>query len=527
VTSPLVSRSFVRGHLLASLVVIVVTAIFSYAYFHIDEYYQVLEWTWFKLGLTDERTLPWEYGAKLRPWMQPFVYWAIARALGLRDVFQGAFVFRLVTGIASWGAIALFLRTTLPWFASEREQRLHVRVVTLAGFVPYLAVRTSSETLAMAAFTAAFAIVLGGATRGERGWTVSHSGGASGASGRVVTRLVVGGALCGVAFEVRFQSALLALGLFAWLAFVARAGVRALAILALSALATLALGAIVDRWGYGEWTFPAWSYLRANLFEGAAAAFGSEVPFAYAWLLPSNVFLPVVIAFLLLGVVAWLRNPRHPVTWATVPFFVVHNLLAHKEERFLFPLAILATAFVAMALGGSAERPRRLERLVAWIAARRAAGWALAAWSTAMMTLLALYPLGWHHHVRFTRHVHDALGGDLEANALLDFDTGLPAYHGRVYAIEKAPPDELARRIDEGTARAWLVTDSPHLATGTPLDDRATLVFTEVPFAGTSPALAALVERVAAAYDDRVRPPLRPVRFRSLYRLHSPPRPER
>jgi phosphatidylinositol glycan class B len=284
-------------------------------------------------------------------------------------------------------------------------------------------------------------------------------------------------------------------------------------------------GALVDRWGYGAWTFPAWTYLRANLGEGVAAAFGSEPPFAYLWLSPANLFFPIVVALIVLAVVAWARNPRHPVTWATAPFVLVHCLLAHKEERFLFPIAILATGFVAMALGPSAERPERLARLARWGFARRRGplGWGLAAWSTLVMLLLAFWPVGWHHHVRFSRHVHDALGGDLRANALPAFDMGLPAYHGRVYAIDKAPAEELARRVDEGTAREWLVADTPRLATGTKLDARATLVWTEVPFAEESPGLAALILRAADAYDARARPPLRPIRFRSLYRL-APPR---
>ena len=85
----------------------------------------------------------------MRPWMQAFLYYGIAKALGIRDTFRLAFVFRLVTGIASWGALVLFVKTTLPWLEDEGERRLHLRVATLLGFLPYLFVRTSSETFAM------------------------------------------------------------------------------------------------------------------------------------------------------------------------------------------------------------------------------------------------------------------------------------------------------------------------------------------------------------------------------------------
>src|SRR5581483_12221399 len=123
--------------------------------------------TWFKLGLTERWTLPWEHTMQMRAWMQPWLYYGLAKLTGLRDIFQLAFVFRLATGLASWGALALFVKTTTPWLANERDRLLHLRVATLLGFLPYLFVRTSSETLSMAAFTAAWAIVLAGA---EPGW---------------------------------------------------------------------------------------------------------------------------------------------------------------------------------------------------------------------------------------------------------------------------------------------------------------------------------------------------------------------
>jgi phosphatidylinositol glycan class B len=502
---------FVRAHLAAALVVTCITAIGSIAYFHIDEHYQVLEPTFFKLGLTEAWTLPFEYPARMRPWLQPGMYVAIGRGLGLvgvTDPFHLAAAFRLVTGLLSWASLVLFVRTTLPWIADHEAKILHVRVATMLGFLPYLFVRTSSETLAMATFTAAFAIALEGATRAsETRWNVPAS----------APRMLGVGVLLGAAFEARFQSAFLSLGLIAWLVRIGRVSASRLAAIAAGGLATIGAGAVIDHWGYGEWVFPALTYLRTNLVDGVAALFGAEPPFAYAWMLPANVFFPIVAVLLVFAVVAWIRNPRHPLTWTCVPFFLVHNLLSHKEERFLFPMAILATALVPMAIAPSSGRPLRFSAW-AWRRRRGVAARLLAAWSVAMMTLLAVWPLGWHHHVRFTRYVRRTIGDELHAHALPELDLGLPAYHGRVYDVAKSPPEEIARRLDEGTAREWLVADTPVLRTGVPsLDARTHLVWTELPGAGTpvGDAVLALVQ----AYDARARPPLRPITFRSLYRL--------
>jgi phosphatidylinositol glycan class B len=508
----------VRAHLAVTLLFVIVTAWGSYAYFHIDENFQVLQFTWWKLGRVDEWTLPWEHAAKMRSYVQPFLYVVLARVLGVLgvvDQFSLAFAFRLVTGLASFGALALFIRTALPWMRTDDEKRAFVRVATLLGFLPYLFVRTSSETLSMAAFTAAFAIILDGAapagSLSSARWVVTPA----------TWRLVVSGLLLGLAFEARFQSVFLSIGLVLWLAIVARMPWRALAIVKACALAIVALAAPIDRWGYGEWTFPPLAYARVNLLEGAAQFFGADPPFAYAWMLPANFFFPIVVLLIVASVLAWVRNPRHPLTWATVPFFVVHNLLSHKEERFLFPLAILATALVPLGLGPSAAKPDRARKIAAflWAQRTRSAAKVLAAWSTAFMLLLAIYPLGWHHHVRFQRYVHAAIGDEFRANALPDFDLGLPAFHGRVYDIEKLAPDELARRIERGTARAWLVADTPRLHTGVPaIDSHARLVWSELPFWDNA-TLGGAVFTIAEAYNAHERPPLRPLRYRSLYSI--------
>ncbi|MCW5837547.1 MAG: hypothetical protein KIS78_34460, partial [Labilithrix sp.] len=498
------------------------TAWFSYAYFHNDEYFQVIELTRAKLGEVDPRLLPWEHAQRMRPWLQPFVYWLVARALGaagVRDVFDLAFAFRLLTGLANVGALALFLRATLPWMKTEDEKRAHTRVATLLGFLPYLFVRTSSESGSMAALTAGFALMLEGATPSAdgRAWSVpalARTGRALGA-----------GFLFGLAFEMRFQTAIVALALLAWARVVGRGSLRGLGEAALGVALALALGALVDRWGYGAWTFPAWTYFQANVLEGAAGLFGSDPPFAYLWLLPANVFLPVVLALLAVAALAWLRCPRHPLTWATLPFFVVHNLIAHKEERFLFPMAVLSTALVTTALGPSfARSPRRLgavtERAAAWGWARRRAwpGRVLAVASFAGMALLAFVPLGWHHDVRFTRFVHETVGDELHATALPEIDLNLPAFHPRVYDVDKADPAEVARRIEAGTARRWLIADRPVLRTGTSLDEHATLVYSELPV-WRDRELTERAMRLVERYNASAPAPLRRLRFRSLYRL--------
>lgn len=483
----------VRRHLGVALAVTCVTAWFSIGYFAIDEWYQVLEPARVALGHSEPWTLPWEIREHLRPMLQPFVYFTLGKALGLRDPFVFGFVCRLATGLACVGALALYLRTTLPWFEREDERRLHLRVATLAGFLPYLFVRTSSETLSLAAATAAFALLLEGAT--PPSWSLVAR----------PRRLFAAGLLFGLAFDARYHTAFLTLGMLVWMRAVGRASWRAIGTVAAGGVAALLLGAFADRWGYGEWTFPAWRYFQTNILEGAAAYFGSDPPFACFYLLAANVFFPIVVPLLVLAVIAWWRERRHPLTWATLPFFLVHNLIGHKEERFVFPIALLATGLVTLALRSS---PRL------WALRRSRLAKALVFVNFALMLLLAFYPLGWNHHVRFTRFLHQHVGDEFRAHALPEFELGLPAYHGRVFDIEKSDAASIAQRIDEGTAKEWLVTDLPVLPPE--LEGKATLVWTELP-SFVDPSWV-------RSYNALAKSRLRRLEYRTLWRITSPRR---
>jgi phosphatidylinositol glycan class B len=283
-------------------------------------------------------------------------------------------------------------------------------------------------------------------------------------------------------------------------------------------LAAVVAALPVDHWGYGEWALPPVEYVRANVVDSVAVLFGEEPPFAYFYLTPANIFFPVVALLLVAMLVAWWRHPKHAVTWTTVPFVVVHSLIAHKEERFLFPMVLLATTFPAMAFAPGYGRPLALVR---WAKSRaaRAAARALAVVNFAGMALLAAYPLGWYHHVPFARFVHERLGDELHAYALEDIEARRQPYGPRVYDVEKGPPERIAGGIEAGTPREWLIADTPRLHTGqAAIDQRCTLVYSEFPF-WRSEWLTDVTARRIEAYNERVRPPLHPIRWRSLYRV--------
>jgi phosphatidylinositol glycan class B len=449
-----------RRSLLILAGVIIVTAWFSNTFYFPDEHYQVLEFMGFKLGVTPASELPWEFAARIRPWFQPLIYFLIAaplRALGLRDMFSVVFVLRLLTGLFSLAALAAFARAILWTVEGQEEKRAFVRYLPLFGFLPYLFVRTSSETFSAAFFALALAVALGAKTG---------------------PRLALAGLLCGLAFESRYQTGLMGLGLFAWLAVIARLRITGLATFLGGGCAALAIGAIADHWGYGVWVFPPLGYVDVNLVQGVAAhQFGREPVFAYLYLLPAQIFFAITLVLMAGMVAMWLRNPRHAVTWTSLPFVLVHLLIAHKEARFLFPLAILATAFPVLGFSPRLPRWRTVfERPWGW--RKTAAAKAVTAMSVLAMVYFALYPFGVRPHMPMAKYLYRQGPGTVYS--LTAPFLSYPLYRREGFSSQRLNAARLSSLLDRGPV--YLMSDKP-VPPPLPADTQAVLLYSEFPLA--------------------------------------------
>jgi GPI mannosyltransferase 3 len=456
----------VRSYLIAHGLLLVVTAYFSVTYFHPDEHFQILEFAGYKLGTTTATELVWEFHDRMRAWFQPAAYYVIARAaqgLGIRDIFVIALLLRLASGLVAWVAVARIVRTSLGWSPDATGRLIQLRATTLLGFLPFLSVRTSAENVSGALFTIGFCTVLD-ALRPTA--LVRHLPARVG---------LAAGLLLGLSFECRFQTGILVAGLLAWLLFARRVRVPGVVALGSGIAVAILIGLLVDRWGYGEWTFPPYHYVRRNLFDDAARQFGTDPFLGYVYLLPSNIFAPVVIVLILALLLAWIRHPMHPVTWVTLPFAFVSSVLAHKEERFFFPMLLVSTTAVTLGLSPAPRLSALPARLGA--IARRADAFAAGLWrrrgsnvaafvvvnNLAGLLLLALYPLGWcanvvfydyvYHHVEPGAHIYRRAGWS---------PPEYPFYRRFYWQVEPlADVREPAERVLRGEA-AYFVTPLPY-----------------------------------------------------------------
>lgn len=433
----------------------------SVGFHHPDEYFQTIEFASEKLGKTHAAFLPWEHSYRLRPYLQPAAYAAIAGGLaaaGATAPSAAMLAFRLGSALLNLAAL-LLLWTALARRLPEARARTWLLAACLFTFsLPYLSVRTSSESVS-GAFLAA----------GVAAWLLLEA--------RPVRAALVAGLLLGLAFDTRYQLGLCIAGFGAWVLLVRRA-VRPFLALAAGVAAMAALGLAVDRWGYGVWTLTPWNYLRANLIEGRANTFGTA-PF-YQYVVDLAATWPPLPALAGLAVVIfWLRARRDLLTWTTLPLVVGHSLLAHKELRFLFPLAPLAAAMAALLFLDPALRSARQAR---WGRGLRPAAVALVTlnllWLAGSLALPVMHDLTVQTAVwtvaRRTPEARFFVIGD-NAEPFWDFDAHLQTPYlrpPRWAAVQLDSWEELEARLAEGSGPAWAVS---LLARGPPPALRARL----------------------------------------------------
>jgi GPI mannosyltransferase 3 len=271
--------------------------------------------------------LAWEYAAKSRSGLQPFIAYCVigtARFWGCTDPFFQTFLLRLGSGLAAFGLYFVWLRRLLSDFEGEKAQGFFIVLCCTAWFMPFVLVRFSSENTAATAFFAGLYLLLYNFENNKKTYF----------------KFFLAGFLLGLSFFFRFQMAFALIGLGAWLIFIQKTPLKTLTLLFLGGLLSFVLNTVVDFWLYGAWVLSPVRYFTANILEHKAASFGTE---PFYWYLPDLVLKtipPIGLLFFIGFFGGCFTQKRHVFTWITLVFVFAHSMVGHKETRFLFPLLL-------------------------------------------------------------------------------------------------------------------------------------------------------------------------------------------
>lgn len=331
------SNSLTINHILfISILIHIITAIFSTGYGTHDEHFEIIEFLNFKLGNIPASDLTYEYSLMMRSWFQIYFYktiYHIGQAVGIESPFTHVFLFRIISSLL--GVFAIYrLYFSYIRFHIERTsvQLITFTLLNLSYFIPYLHARTSSENLSTSLFILGFTYFLSE----DKSHIYNNS-----------KQAFISGLLFGAAYLCRFQVGIMVM--FTWFWGVHnRKNSTSLMVCAIAIVLVMLSGFFIDYLGYEKWSFAAWNMLKYNLLAGKMDLAGIK-PWHYFISLPLHRgIFPVNFLLILSMITGWYQFRHNPLTWATMPFVVFHSLLGHKELRFIYSAIILSPLFLGL-----------------------------------------------------------------------------------------------------------------------------------------------------------------------------------
>ncbi len=316
------SVHFKKIFILACLVYFL-AAIFSKGYHHFDEHFQILEMANYKLGNIPFEEMPWELGHQMRPAIQPFIAYVVITVfdtLGIENPFTVAWFLRLLSACLALFVYYQLFRLYKPRFSSNKWlARAYLMTSLLLWYLIYNGVRFSSEN--WSALILAFAYVLY-FKEGEK----------------ERKNFIIIGLLFGLAFSIRFQTALMTSGFMLWMLAVNREKVKSIFYQIIGIILGIGLGLLADWWFYEEVTISAWNYLDQNIIQNKVNNFVIRPWTFYFERFFGQGIPPISIVTTLCVLLFMLLKRKHALTWMLVPFLLVHFYIGHKELRFLFTI---------------------------------------------------------------------------------------------------------------------------------------------------------------------------------------------
>ena len=334
-----------------SLVIHILAAYFSAGHHKLDEYDGILINVGYLLGYFDESWLsPGETAARIRAWIQPFFYAGILypfKVLGFENPFFQTFLIRLVSSFIGWSALVALCSQIPRFFKQNLTQNLCFGWMIILWYLPFFQARGTAENLSISFFV--FALFFLMLKTSSDFWKQSHFllfRGKRDLSLPFKYSLLVGVSF-GLCFLFRYQMAIMIFFFCLWLLLFTRISIASLFWITLSCCLIIALGSVIDYYGYGVWTFGPWNNWDYNVNKGVASSIGVDPWYKYFEKTLLKGIPPTSLLFMAAYFFWWIKRPGSALTWISLPFLILHSMIAHKELRFVFGLGLFLPIVIA------------------------------------------------------------------------------------------------------------------------------------------------------------------------------------
>jgi len=328
----------IKKIIIYSLILHIVAAFFSSGFHKFDEHFQIIEFLNYKLGGIAGNELAWEFREHIRPWFQVFTYWVTIqpfKLLGVENPFFLAFFLRLISSLFGWYSTNQLWPLIDRWFKSDKNKIWAFALMHFCWFAPYILTRASAESFSISFFALGLSWLL---TKQSSLW------------------MILSGLAFGLAYQSRFHSALPVACVWIGLLVTKQLEVKKLVLCAVGVLIGFGSGFLFDYWGYGIWSFSLWHFYRTNFLEGIMAHV-QHYPWYYylRWSFLRGI-VPVSLPLIIASLCFWIKKPKHVLTWATLPLFIFHSMVGHKELRYVFPVIIFSPLMLMMMIEAYQEK---------------------------------------------------------------------------------------------------------------------------------------------------------------------------
>ncbi|MFD2569292.1 hypothetical protein ACFSUS_01520 [Spirosoma soli] len=311
--------SRLRWLFLFSLLIQIVFCITQVGYLHPDQHFQLIEFSSWQLGEPSGATSVWELNSHIRPTLQVYLFSGfveICRFFHIYDAYVQLTILRLIFGLL---AFITFNAIGIYYFKHNRELLYPVLLlINLSWTLPYIRTLFSSEMASSIVFFSAIVLYQ---KKGEK-----------------YLYVLLIGFLFSLAFYLRFQTAFGILGFGVWMLFIERKYIRLIP-MAIGFGFGVVFNLFLDYHFYNQFVFTPYDYFRVNILEGKAAEFGTSSFLVYIFMIALVIGTPPISFFLFYYTLKGaIQQYRQPLVFAVVFFVVGHCLVAHKEERFIFPV---------------------------------------------------------------------------------------------------------------------------------------------------------------------------------------------
>lgn len=309
--------------LISSLIISIITAIFSIGYNNPDEHWQINEFAAYKLKLSSYQDMPWELHRQSRQTIKPSLVYLVSKFfmnIGLFNPFCISLIFRIISSLLAFWATNLLVFQSRDYFKSEKAFTFCLYTSNLLWFIPYIHARFQGENWSSIFLTLGVYLLI--ESLKQKKWIL----------------FLLTGLLLGFSFNFRFQVGFSIFAIGLWLLVYQKINFSNSFITFLGFVVAISISTLIDTWYYANFLFMPYKYYQIQIVENVVSNWEIYPWWYYNYMFLEQVVPPLSLVLFLMYFISIFYNINSLFVWILTFFIVGHSFVGHKEIRFLIPM---------------------------------------------------------------------------------------------------------------------------------------------------------------------------------------------